>query len=41
MYGLGYTPASLSSTILLGLLGIGIDMTCLGKVTREMLQKVS
>jgi hypothetical protein len=40
MYGLGYTPASLSSTILLGLLGIGIDRTCLGKVTREMLQKV-
>ncbi len=40
MYGLGYTPASLSSTILLGLLGIGVDMTSLGKVTRKMLQKV-
>jgi hypothetical protein len=40
VYGLGYTPASLSSTILLGLLGIGIDMTSLSKVTRKMLQKV-
>lgn len=40
MYGLGYAPASLSSTILLGLLGIGIDMTSFGKVTRKMLQKV-
>jgi hypothetical protein len=33
----GYTPASLSCTILLGLLGIGIDMASLGKVTREVL----
>jgi hypothetical protein len=32
-----YTPASLSCTILLGLLGIGIDMACLGKVAREVL----
>lgn len=33
----GYGPATLASTILLGLLGINVDMTRFGEVAWEML----